>query len=128
MIKSFHRLFVAKTNGEYKALEQFFSSLGLSLGEAWDGLRSRGIKLHAPEAGIEIGFGEGFPDADLVIEADSAEIVYEQLQKQSIKIVEDIHDADWGARIFTAELPHDMGRLPYSHIKRTGDRLMWKGR
>lgn len=111
MIKSFHRLFVAKTDGEYDSLKTFFSSLGLGLGEAWDGRRSRGMKLDAPESGIEIGMGEGFPNADLVIEADSADIVYEELQKRGVKVVEEISDADWGARIFTVELPNHAGRL-----------------
>lgn len=105
MIKSFHRLFVTKTDGEYEALKQFFSSLGLAHGEAWDGQRSRGIKLDAPESGVEVGFGEGFPKADLVIEADSADIVYELLQKQKIRVVEEISDTDWGARIFSVALP-----------------------
>lgn len=111
MIKSFHRLLVAKTDGEYEALKQFFSSLGLGLGEAWDGSHSRGIKLEAPESGVEIGFGEGFPAADLVVEVDSVDALYEVLQKRGVKLVEDIYDTDWGARIFTVELPANSGRL-----------------
>lgn len=111
MIKSFHRLFVARTDAEYDTLKTFFSSLGLGLGEAWDGKRSRGIKLDSPEAGVEIGIGEGFPDADLVIEADSADVVYEELQKRSVKVVEEISDTDWGARMFTVELPNHAGRM-----------------
>lgn len=109
MIKSFHRLFVSKTDGEYEALKQFFSLLGLAHGEAWDGRRSRGIKLDAPESGVEIGFGEGFPKADIVLEADSAEVVYELLQKQKIKVIEEISDTDWGARIFSVALPGNNG-------------------
>jgi 6,7-dimethyl-8-ribityllumazine synthase len=111
MIKSFHRLFVAKSEQEYKSLTEFFSSLGLIHGEAWDGRRSRGIKLDAPESGVEIGMGEGFPKADLVIETDSADAVYELVQKRGLKILEEITDADWGARMFTLELPKSAGKL-----------------
>lgn len=111
MIKSFHRLFVAKSDGEYKSLKEFFSALGLIHGEAWDGRRSRGVKLDAPESGIEIGMGEGFPSADLVIETDSADGVYELVQKRGLKVLEEIKDADWGARIFTVELPQKAGCL-----------------
>ncbi len=111
MIKSFHRLFVASSDKEYESLKEFFSSLGLIHGEAWDGRRSRGIKLDAPEAGVEIGMGEGFPNADLVIETDSADVVYELVQKRGLKVVEEIVSADWGARMFTLELPQGAGRL-----------------
>lgn len=111
MIKSFHRLFVAQSDSEYESLKGFFSALGLIHGEAWDGRRSRGIKLDAPESGVEIGMGEGFPKADLVIETDSADVVYELVQKRGMRILEEITDADWGARMFTVELPQGAGRL-----------------
>lgn len=111
MIKSFHRLFVVKTDADYEALKQFFSALGLAHGEAWDGRRSRGIKLDAPEAGVEIGMGEGFPNADLVVEADSADAVYQVAQQRGFKVLDEISDADWGARMFTLAVPNGMGTL-----------------
>ncbi len=69
------------------------------------------MKFDAPEAGIEIGIGKGFPPADLVIEVDSADIVYQLAQQHGYKIVDDITDCDWGARMFTLELPRALGRL-----------------
>ncbi len=111
MIKSFHRLFVANDQNEYKNLTEFFAALGLIPGEKWEGRRSRGLKLEAPEAGVEIGMGEGFPNADLVIEVDNADVIYEAVTKRKIKVLEDIRDADWGARMFTIELPGSEGKL-----------------
>lgn len=111
MIKSFHRLFVCRSEEEYKALTEFFGALGLPRGEAWDGRRSKGVKFDAPEAGVEIGKGEGFPTADLVIEVDSADVVYQYAREHEFKITEEIVDADWGARMFTLELPHGLGHL-----------------
>jgi len=111
MIKSFHRLFVANDQNEYKNLTEFFAALGLIPGEKWEGRRSRGLKLEAPEAGVEIGMGEGFPKADLVIEVDNADVIYEVVTKRKMKILEDIRDADWGTRMFTIELPGDAGKL-----------------
>jgi len=111
MIKSFHRLFVANDQNEYKNLTEFFAALGLIPGEKWEGRRSRGLKLEAPEAGVEIGMGEGFPKADLVIEVDNADVIYEVVTKRKMKILEDIRDADWGARMFTIELPDGAGKL-----------------
>ena len=111
MIRSFHKLLVAANEKEFSALVDFFDSLGLTRGEAWDGRRSKGIKLDAREAGIEIGTGKGFPNADLVIECDSADVLYEIVRKRKVKIVEDIEDTDWGARMFSVELPGRKGQL-----------------
>jgi 6,7-dimethyl-8-ribityllumazine synthase len=111
MIRSFHKLLVAANEKEFSALVDFFDSLGLSQGEAWDGHRSKGVKLDAREAGVEIGVGKGFPDADLVIECDSADVLYEQAKRRKYKIVGDIAETDWGARLFSVEMPARKGRL-----------------
>ena len=117
MIKSIHKLIVPKREKDYASLVEFFETLGVRRGESWDGRRSKGVKFDAREAGVEVGIGEGFPDADLVIEVDSADALYESLvqrmrgTKASFKIVDEIADADWGARIFTVEMPAGVGRL-----------------
>ena len=120
MIKSIHKLLVPKNAKDYAALVAFFKALGLRRGESWDGRRSKGMKFDAREAGIEIGIGEGFPDADLVIEVDSADAVYQALTNPTLaksarvghpRIVDEIADADWGARLFTVEMPAGAGRL-----------------
>ncbi len=111
MVKTFHRLFFCKSDEEYKELEAYFRALGFAIGESWEGHRSKGIKFEAPESGVEIGTGEGFPDADLVIEVDNADIVYQFAKEHSLKVVEEIADQDWGARMFTLELPLSLGHL-----------------
>lgn len=111
MVKSFHRLLVAASAEQYDALAQFFEALGLTRGESWQGRRSSGVKFDAPEAGVEIGIGEGFPDADLVIEVDSADTVFDIAQRRGLRVVNEIADQDWGARMFTLELPVRLGRL-----------------
>jgi len=111
MIKSIHKLLVPKREADFQALVEFFDALGLARGESWKGRRSQGIKLHAPESGVEIGTGEGFPQADLVIECDSADVLYDIAKRRRLKIIEEIADVHWGARIFTLELPAGGGRL-----------------
>ncbi len=111
MIKSVHKLLVPKSEREFDTLVDFFDALGLAPGESWKGRRSQGIKLDAPEAGVEIGTGQGFPDADLVIECDSADAVYEVARRRGFKVADDIADHDWGARMFTLELPASAGRV-----------------
>jgi 6,7-dimethyl-8-ribityllumazine synthase len=111
MIKSFHRLVTCKSEEEYREITEFFASLGIERGESWEGRRSKGMKFDAPEAGIAIGIGEGFPPAELVIEADSADMVYQLAQRHGYKVIDQIADCDWGARMFTRELPCGLGRL-----------------
>ncbi len=111
MIKTFHRLFFCKSDEDYKALDSFLRALGFAAGESWDGRRSKGIKFDVPESGIEIGMGQGFPDADLVIEVDNADTVHQYAKEHKFKIREEIADYDWGARMFTLELPLGLGHL-----------------
>ncbi|MGZ4789177.1 MAG: 6,7-dimethyl-8-ribityllumazine synthase [Terriglobales bacterium] len=111
MIKSIHKLLVPKSDGDYKALLAFFDALGLMHGESWDGNRSKGVKLDAPEAGIELGIGEGFPDCDLVIECDNADELYAQAKRHKLKIIDEPDNLDWGARMFSLELPAGFGKL-----------------
>src|SRR3954467_12537843 len=111
MIKSIHKLYVAADEARFAVLVDLFDSLGLARGESWKGDRSQGVKLEAPLAGVEIGSGEGFPKADLVIETDSADAIYELAQKRGWKIAARIEDADWGARIFVIDLPARAGRV-----------------
>jgi 6,7-dimethyl-8-ribityllumazine synthase len=111
VIKSLHKLLVPAREADYHALVDFFDALGLSRGEAWKGRRSEGVKLEAPESGVEIGRGHGFPNADLVLEVDSADAAYEFAQQRGFKIVEEISEQDWGARLFIVEMPARAGRL-----------------
>jgi 6,7-dimethyl-8-ribityllumazine synthase len=111
MIKSIHKLLVPKREADFHALVDFFDALGLARGESWKGQRNQGIKLHAPESGVEIGMGRGFPEADLVVECDSADVLYEVAKRRGFKIVAEIADYYWGARMFTLELPARAGRL-----------------
>ena len=118
MIKSLHKLLVPKREADFHALADFFDALGLARGEAWKGRRSQGVKLEAPAAGIEIGHGHGFPGADLVIEVDSADAVYQLAEQRGFKISKKIADQDWGARLFVLEMPAGAGRLAvFSHNK-----------
>ncbi len=105
MIRSIHHLITARREQDYKALHEFFTALGLDTGESWKGKHSRGAKFHAPEAGIEIGFGQGFPEAELVIEVSDADAIHELAQRNKIKIAAEIADTSWGSRMFTVQAP-----------------------
>jgi 6,7-dimethyl-8-ribityllumazine synthase len=113
MIKSIHHLLRPANAEDYDALVGFLEALGLERGESWQRPSNRGIKLQAPQSGIEIGLGEGFPDAELILEVDNADIVYEQVNRLGCTVVRKIADCDWGARIFTIEFPKGGARLAF---------------
>ncbi len=105
MIRSIHHLITARREQDYEALHEFFTALGLAPGESWKGKHSRGTKFHAPEAGVEIGFGQGFPEAELVIEVSDADAIYELAQRNKMKIAAEIAATSWGSRMFTVQAP-----------------------
>jgi 6,7-dimethyl-8-ribityllumazine synthase len=110
MIKSIHKLLVPKNEADYQALLAFFNALGLMQGESWKGERSKGVKFQSADSGIEVGMGEGFPDSDLVIECDNADMIYAQAQRHKLTILDEPRDTNWGARLFLLELPANFGK------------------
>lgn len=111
MVKTFHRLFVPANEEDYRSLVEFFEGLGLARGEAWDGHHSKGVKFDAPEAGVEIGIGAGFPDAQFIVEVDNADIAFDAATRRGFTIAQDITATEWGTRMFVMELPAGAGRL-----------------
>ena len=94
---------MAPSAEQYRALVDLFTSLGLASGESWEGERSRGAKFEAPSAGLELGFGRGFPDADLVVECDDLDSLYYLMRQRGKKTASQPAEQDWGARLFIAE-------------------------
>jgi 6,7-dimethyl-8-ribityllumazine synthase len=128
MIRSAYKLVLLQNENDYEALQQFLSRLGLNPGEAWEGQRSRGAKFYAADAGIEIGYGQGFPAADVVLEADSADEVYELASKHKASILEEISDTDWGSRIFTLVAPGNLRIAVFSYLHPPGERQALEGK
>ncbi len=129
MILSIHKLLVAGSKADFGALLEFFSALGLQPADSWSGRRSSGAHLHAPEAGVEVGVGEGFPQADLVLQCDSADTMYELVEHRGLSIVSHIADTAWGARMFEVELPAHAGRLAvFSYIDAQGGPKISEGK
>jgi 6,7-dimethyl-8-ribityllumazine synthase len=127
VIRSLHKLIVPKRAEDYDALVEFLTALGLRRAEGWDEERSRGVKLQAPSAGIEVGFGAGFPDADVVLETDSADSIYDLVQQRGDRVVSEIADQEWGARLFTIAAPGGLRVAIYSYTQPTTWRNVVEG-
>ena len=104
MIKNVRMLRLAKNKAEFQQLKDFFSQLGLRDGEHWEARSNSGHVFLAEDGGIEVGVGEGFPEADLVFEVNDADGVYELLKKKGWKKLGKPEDQAFGARLFTVEV------------------------
>jgi 6,7-dimethyl-8-ribityllumazine synthase len=104
MIKNLRMLRRAKNKAEFQQLTDFFSDLGLDEGEQWEGRSNSGQVFLVADGGVEIGVGDGFPEADLVFEVNDADGVYELLKKKGWKRLTKPEDQEFGARIFTVEV------------------------
>jgi 6,7-dimethyl-8-ribityllumazine synthase len=104
MIKNVRMLRLARNKAEFQQLKEFFSALGLRSGEHWEGRSSSGQQFLCEDGRIEVGVGEGFPEADLVFEVNDADGIYELLKTAGWKKLTKPEDQEWGARMFTAEV------------------------
>ena len=104
MIKNVRTLRLSKNKAEFQQWKDFLSQLGLGDGEHWESRSNSGHVFLVEDGGIEIGLGEGFPDADLVFEVNDADGVYELLKKKGWKRLSKPEDQPFGARLFTAEV------------------------
>ncbi len=104
MIKNVRMLRLAKNKAEFQQLNEFFSQLGLPSGEQWEGRSNSGQVFLCVDAGIEVGFGEGFPEADLIFEVNDADGAHELLKKHGWKKLTKPEDQEFGARLFTVEV------------------------
>lgn len=104
MIKNVRFLRLAKTKAEFQQLKEFFAQLGLGAGEHWDGRSNSGQVFLVEDGGVEVAWGEGFPDADLVFEVNDADGVHELLKKNGWKKLSRPEDQPFGARMFTVEV------------------------
>jgi 6,7-dimethyl-8-ribityllumazine synthase len=104
MIKNLRVLRLAKNKAEFQQLKEFFAALGLSTGERWEGRSNSGHVFLVADGGVEVGVGEGFPEADLVFEVNDADGVHELLKKKGYKKLTRPEDQSFGARMFTVEV------------------------
>lgn len=104
MIKNLRMLRLAKNKAEFQQLKEFFSDLALVSGERWEGRSNSGHVFLVDDGGIELGLGDGFPQADLVFEVNDADGIREHLKKKGYKKLTAAEDQSFGARMFMAEI------------------------
>jgi 6,7-dimethyl-8-ribityllumazine synthase len=127
VIKSIHKLIVTENAEQYRVLAELFAALGFAPGESWEGQRSRGRKFEAPGAGVELGFGQGFPQAELVVETDDLDSLHKLARERGCKIIAEPQDQDWGARLFVAEAAPELRVAFFAYTNQPAHRNVLEG-
>ncbi len=104
MIKSIQFSRIANNAAEFSALVELFDALGFERGEGWQYPENRGVIFLAPQGEVTIGQGKGFSDAQLHLEVSDADalraLISTNVRKRKLKVIQEIADTDWGARLF----------------------------
>ncbi len=103
MIRTVYLLRLASNDEEFASLQRFFEAMGLDRSQDWQGRHNQGVLFRTPQAGIEVFMGEDAPPADLVCEVEDASAVCERIQTHGFKIVEEVAERRWGAKMFVVE-------------------------
>ncbi len=117
MIQSVQFSRIAKSSTEFSALLELFDALGFERGEGWQYEENHGVIFLAPQGEVKIGEGKGFSDAHLHLEVSDADALRALARKRKLKVVREIADTDWGARLFILEAA---GGLRVSIFSRPG--------
>jgi 6,7-dimethyl-8-ribityllumazine synthase len=83
---------------------ELFRALGSTPGREWHQGGAHGFQLDAPGGAVELIAAANAPDTDLTIEVSDADAAREIAKKRGVKILREIADTAYGARLFAVEV------------------------
>ena len=83
---------------------ELLRALGFSPGNEWHEGGSHGVEMLAPSGGIEFIAAPDAPGVDAMVEVSDADAACEIAKKLGIKILKEIADTPYGARLFEVEV------------------------
>jgi 6,7-dimethyl-8-ribityllumazine synthase len=85
---------------------ELFRALGFPPGNEWHEGGSHGIEMLAPSGGIEFIAAADVPSVDAMVEVSDADAAFQIVKKlaPAIKVVKEIADTPYGARLFEVEV------------------------
>jgi 6,7-dimethyl-8-ribityllumazine synthase len=112
---------LAKTQDELTPALELLRALGASLGHEWHEGNAHGYQLEAPCGSIELMAAAGPPASDITIEVSDADAAWEIAKKRDVKVIREIADTAYGARLFIVEVTGlRMAFLTYAHTAADG--------
>jgi 6,7-dimethyl-8-ribityllumazine synthase len=83
---------------------ELFRALGSTPGREWHEGTAFGFQLEAPGGAVELIAAANAPDTDLTIEVSDADAAWEIAKKRDVKVLREIADTAYGARLFAVEV------------------------
>src|ERR1019366_3180472 len=83
---------------------ELFRALGSTPGREWHEGSAHGFQLEAPGGEVELIAAANVPDTDLTIEVSDADAAWEIAKKRGVKLLREIADTAYGARLFAVEV------------------------
>ena len=95
---------LGKTQEELRPALELLRALGATAGHEWHEGGAHGFQLEAPSGAVELIAAASAPASDITIEVSDADAAWEIVKKHGVKVVQEIGDTAYGARIFAVEV------------------------
>ena len=95
---------LGKTQEDLRPALELLRALGASPGHEWHEGDAHGFQLEAPAGAVELIAAASRPATDVKVEVSDAEAAWEIVKHHGTKVLHEIGDTAYGARIFVIEL------------------------
>ena len=95
---------LGKTQEDLQPALELLRALGATPGHEWHEGGAHGFQLEAPSGAVELIAAASAPASDITIEVSDADAAWEIVQQHGAKILHEIGDTVYGARIFAVEI------------------------
>ncbi len=95
---------LGKTQEDLQPALELLRALGATPGHEWHEGGAHGFQLKAPSGAVELIAAASAPASDVTIEVSDADAAWEIVQKHDVKVLQEIGDTAYGARIFAVEV------------------------
>jgi 6,7-dimethyl-8-ribityllumazine synthase len=95
---------LGKTQEELRPAIELFRALGASPGHEWHEGEAHGFQLEAPSGAVELIAAADAPISDITVEVSDADAAFDIAKKRGVKILREIGDTAYGARLFAVEV------------------------
>jgi 6,7-dimethyl-8-ribityllumazine synthase len=95
---------LGKTQEDLQPALELFRALGATSGREWHEGAARGFQMQAPGGAVELIAAPSATDTDVIVEVSDADGAWEIAKKRGVKILREIGDTAYGARLFAVEV------------------------
>ena len=95
---------LGKTQEDLQPALELLRALGATPGHEWHEGGAHGFQLEAPSGAVELIAAADAPASDMTIEVADADGAWEIAKQHGVKVLHEIRDTAYGARIFSVEV------------------------